>query len=176
MILTALLLAAASSAAPQRIYQCRSARGETAYQDRPCDGDARQQLSEGGEQALRQWLEQQRAANAGKRSAGPSRPPARATASPREPAGAAPLASRSAAQERLIASCSERFLGCATADTAAMDACVASLPRCGSRSAGCCPAACIERYQSLRREGEGLASAVRMALLDPFAPSCAAPR
>jgi hypothetical protein len=176
MILTTLLLAAVSSAAPQRIYQCRDARGATAYQDRPCDDASRQQLSEGGEQALRRWLEQQRAADVTKRGAArtASRP---ATArAPRDYSEMPLLADRTAAEERLIASCSERFLNCARSDAAAMDACVASLPRCGHRSAGCCPAACIESYQGLRREGEGLASAVRLALLDPFAPSCAAHR
>lgn len=175
MILTALLLAAVASAAPQRIYQCTNARGESAYQDRPCDDASRQQLSEGGEQALRRWLEQQRAADVAKHSAArtPSRPAIEQA--PRSTTSL-PLADRSAAEERLIASCSERFLNCARSDAAAMDACVASLPRCGQGSTGCCPAACIESYQSLRREGEGLASAVRLALLDPFAPSCAALR
>lgn len=173
MLITALLLAAVSTAAPQRIYQCRDTRGATAYQDRPCDDASRQQLSEGGEQELRRWLEQQRATE--RRAVRPPSPTSTNRAM-RDPEVYAPPVGRSAAEERLIANCSERFLNCARSDAVAMDACVARLPRCGQSTPACCPAACIESYQSLRREGEGLASSVRLALLDPFAPSCAARR
>jgi hypothetical protein len=141
------------------IHRC-SDGGRVVFQDKPCagagvsirlDGDTASAQAE-----LRRWLEADKAS----RGAQPA-------------ATEAPTSSRPVAGEAQLAVCSERFLACASDDAAAMDGCVAALPRCGGASSACCPAACIDRYQSLRGEGHGLASAVRLALLDPAQPSCA---
>ncbi len=86
-----------------------------------------------------------------------------------------PIGQYGAPDERALAACSERFLHCSGSDAARMDSCIAAIAPCSSgRTSSCCPATCVERYRSQRRSGESLASAVRLALLDPDLPSCAA--
>lgn len=160
-VLLALMLA---WAAPGDIYRCRDAAGAERFQDRPCAGLSSERLAGGGEDsaasrlALQRWLRQ------------------RAPVSRQAPRQAIP--SRNFAggpvSEAQLASCSERFLKCAHGTASIMDRCVANLPRCNrGASAQCCPQACISRYQELRRGGHPLASAVRLALLDPDAFACA---
>jgi hypothetical protein len=132
------------------IHRCRAADGSLAFQDRPCDVVATPP----------------RAASPSRQS----RPAARQADMAAMPRAHAP------ADERLLAACSERFLHCADGNAQRMDACIASIAPCSTaRGGACCPSGCVDRYQSLRRSGEPLASAVRLALLDPDAPSCAAP-
>lgn len=159
-------------AAPGEIFRCRDASGALRFQDKPCAGVPSTRIVGGGsdtadsQRALRQWLDAQRPAQAvapvTRRIAVPTRPIIRTAGS--------------AVSEAQLAMCSERFLHCANGDGPAMDACVGRLPRCdSSRQGECCPQACISRYQSLRLAGQPLASAVRLALLNPDAPACAAP-
>ena len=166
------LLLVLALGAPGDIYRCSDAAGKVSFQDRPCAGGHSAQLARHGEDAasserqLQQWLDRYRrrqgAASTAQPGGGPDgqvRIPGRNSAS--------------AVSEAQLAMCSERFLECAQADAAAMDACVDQLPRCSAEGAApCCPQACIGRYQSLRAEGEELASSVRLALLDPAAPAC----
>jgi hypothetical protein len=135
--------------ADTEIHRCRAADGTTVFQDRPCA------VAPGGD----------------RRSArtGPAAPEFERRAQTR-----GPVADRTAADERVLAACSERFLHCA-GDGAAMDACVAAIRTCPAGGAACCPRGCLERYQRLRRAGESRPNAVRLALLDPDGPSCAVP-
>jgi hypothetical protein len=190
MIAVSLLLAATlAPALPTRIYQCRDAGGAIGYQDRPCESPRGEARLEGGEQALRRWLEEQRQAEAAKRPAStpgsPQRQPGTAApaSSSQEPTvaatgsrGVSPRAPAlaSAGEERRLAVCSERFLHCARGGERAMDACIAALPRCGSGVGACCPAPCLERYRNSRARGETPSAAVYGALLDPDGASCAA--
>jgi hypothetical protein len=131
------------------IHRCRSADGSVAFQDRPCE--------------------------AATLPARPRAAPQRNALAPPQPAQLHATTPRQPANERLLATCSERFLHCASDNATRMDACIAAIAPCsGSRGAACCPSACVERYQSLRQNGEARASAVRLALLDPHAPSCTA--
>lgn len=144
------------------IYRC-SADGRVVYQDKPCPGSTSKGIKTDGDPAkaqreLQRWLAEQR-----------QRAPAQAPPSATETRSAVDVS------EARLAVCSERFLGCASGDAVTMDACVAALPRCETSGGSCCPHACIARYQTLRREGLELASAVRLALLDPNAPACATP-
>lgn len=158
-------------AAPGDIYRCADSTGKLSYQDHPCAGTGSSTRLAGGDsdtaasqRALQQWLDQQRG-----------------VALPAAPANPAPAASRRVwlpgpVSEAQLAVCSERFLHCAQGNAAAMDRCVSQLPRCADGQAdACCPSVCISRYQSLRQQGQELASAVRLALLDPSAPACSAP-
>ncbi|HRQ65094.1 MAG TPA: hypothetical protein PKZ76_09565 [Xanthomonadaceae bacterium] len=148
-MITGLLMAVALAGAGD-IHRCRAADGSLAFQDRPCD-----------------------VAATPPRASSPSRqsPPAE-----RQPDLAATPRAHAPVDERLMAACSERFLHCADGNAQRMDACIASIAPCSAaRGGACCPSSCVDRYQSLRRKGEPLASAVRLALLDPHAPSCAAP-
>ncbi len=143
------------------IHRCVES-GRVVFQDKPCAGSAAQGLkthsdSAKAERELRIWLAQQRA-----------------RAEPPSPSAGRSSESVTVSEARL-AVCSERFLHCAGSDESAMDACVATLPRCGPNGGDCCPAACINRYQVLRADGHERASAVRLALLDPNAPACASP-
>ncbi len=149
------------------MYRCTDAAGAVAFQDRPCESARGEDRIEGGEPALRRWLESQRGA--------PARPTARGATSaglgparsPSTPAGRAELAAIPApvsVSERRLAICSERFLACAHGDSLRMDRCVAQLPRCGGGSAACCPASCLDRYAELRSAGNALADAVSGAL------------
>lgn len=158
-------------AAPGDIYRCQDAAGRVSYQDQPCVGASSARLAQSNDSAasqlaLQQWLDQQR----GRRIAST---PATTNASP----GSRPLLHPgSVVSEAQLAGCSERFLHCANGDAQSMDRCISALPRCSAQGAGpCCPQACISRYQSLRQNGSTLASAVRLALLDPDAPACMAP-
>ena len=169
MLILSLILAGAVSA-PGDIYRCVGPDGRARFQDAPCAGAAGKsaQKFEGGDSAtdLRKWLQELK-----KRGGRPSpQPPVAAdrTQAPAVPASMGPV------NERLLARCSQRFLDCANGNAAAMDACIASSPRCapGGGSGTCCPSACVGRYQSLRAIGAPMASAVRDALLDPNAPSC----
>jgi hypothetical protein len=136
--------------ADTEIHRCRAADGTVAFQDRPCA----------------------QATTAPAPRGGPSTAPVRnATPMPRH----APPAQGVRADERVLAACSERFLHCAHGNDARMDACVAAIRTCPAGGAPCCPSRCIQRYQDLRRQGEARSSAVRLALLDPDSPSCAAP-
>lgn len=168
-ILSSMLLIAVL-AAPGDIYRCKNAAGAVSYQDQPCAGAATAPMIKAGNDsaasqlALQQWLDGYR-----QRSGTPgTKPTPRALPLPRSSDGAA-------VSEAQLAMCSERFLGCAHGDAATMDRCVDRLPRCGAGGGGsCCPQACIGRYQGLRQNGQPLASAVRLALLDPDAPGCGA--
>ena len=152
------------------IYRCADANGALSYQDKPCSSGASARLATAGtdtaatQRALQQWLDQHR-----------DRP----TASPRSSAAAAsvPMNFGGAVSEAQLAMCSERFLGCAHGEAQVMDACVARLPRCSAKiGSGCCPQACVSRYQALRQAGNPLALSVKLALLDPDAPACGATR
>lgn len=156
--------------APGEIYRCRDASGALAYQDHPCAGSASSaKLAAGGDSAasqleLQQWLDGYR-----KRSGGSKAP------APTVGRQAYPALSGGTVTEAQLAICSERFLHCAHGDEATMDRCVDRLPRCGGSAGGaCCPQACVGRYQDLRRAGQPLAAAVRLALIDPDAPACGA--
>ena len=163
-LLTAAVLVTALQA-PGQIYRCPTADGSTRYQDQPCTGGKQFSGEDQDLQSLRSWLE----------DLAPPKP------APPKPGGAphraAPSYQYRSVSEQLIAVCSERFLACASDKPAAMDRCVAALPRCGDgRTSGCCPSSCVEAYQQRRQAGSPLASAVRGALLDPSSgPSCGAP-
>ncbi len=173
LLLSLLLLESALvCSAPGEIYRCRDASGALRFQDKPCAGVPSTRIAGGGtdtadsQRALRQWLDAQRPAPA-------VAPSTRRIESPARPITRSLGGAVSQAQ---LAMCSERFLHCANGDGPAMDACVGRLPRCAGRQQGqCCPQACISRYQSLRLAGQPLAAAVRLALLNPNAPACAAP-
>jgi hypothetical protein len=134
--------------ADTEIHRCRAADGTTVFQDRPCA------VSPAGERR-----------RAGTAPAGP--------ADERRAHARDAVAARAAADERVLAACSERFLHCA-GDAAGMDACVAAIRTCPAGGAACCPRGCLERYARLRRAGESRPNAVWLALLDPDGPSCAA--
>ncbi len=172
MALTAaLLFGAMLFAAPGDIYRCKNAAGAVSFQDKPCSGGSSAKLATKVEDSgksmasLQRWLDQQ----------GPST----SSAPSYTRANNAPLPSRvrgsaSAVNEAQLAGCSERFLYCANGNAAAMDACVSNLRRCaGSAGGACCPQQCITRYQDFRGQGQGMASSVRLALLDPTSPNCA---
>jgi len=164
-----LLLGALAFTAPGDIYRCKNASGAVSFQDKPCAGGNSARLATKGEDsgksmaALQRWLDQQ----------GPS------TSAPTNYRQSAPMRSRvsgSAAgvNEAQLAGCSERFLYCANGNAVAMDACVDNLRRCSGIAGGaCCPQSCITRYQDFRGQGQGMASSVRLALLDPTSPNCA---
>lgn len=161
-------LLATALMAPGDIYRCKDASGAVSFQDQPCTGGESAHLARAGddpadsERALRQWLDAYRG-----RNGDPASTPAPAAARPPRWQGGGAIS------EAQLAMCSERFLHCASGDAAAMDACIARLPSCGSGAAGaCCPRSCVARYQDLREAGHALASAVRLALLDPDAPAC----
>lgn len=167
-MMLSLLLVAGLWMAPGEIYRCTDAGGSVRFQDQPCAGGHSQRLAGGAadsaasQRALQRWLD-----------AHSERPPA-----PAQPAST-PVPARlpGPVSEAQLAACSERFLQCAQGDAPAMDACIAALPRCeGAAAAGCCPALCISRYQSLRGQGLPLAESVRLALVDRRAPACTAPR
>ena len=164
-----LLLLTLTLGAPGDIYRCTDTAGKVSFQDKPCVRGTSAQLARHGDDAaasereLRQWLDSYRRL-AGSASPAAARVPAQQEGS-RYVGGVV--------SEAQLAMCSERFLHCAQGDAAAMDACVDRLPRCGSSaSAPCCPQACVDRYQSLRGDGQELATSVRLALLDPAAPAC----
>lgn len=165
-----ILLLALVLGAPGDIYRCSDVSGKVSFQDQPCARGAQSaHLASGNDDAkasqmaLQQWLDSHREHRA-------PNTPATGARSVRPPFG------NGAISEAQLAMCSERFLHCAQGNDDAMDACVASLPRCGTGgSAPCCPQACVSRYQSLRRDGNALATSVKLALLDPDAPACAAP-
>lgn len=157
-------------AAPGEIYRCKDASGTLSYQDHPCArASSETKLASAGDSAasqreLQQWLDSYR-----RRSGGSIEP----STTVRRPS-AAPYTG-GAVSEAQLAVCSERFLHCAHGDEATMDRCVDGLPRCGDgRGNACCPQVCVDRYQYLRQAGQPLASAVRLALLDPEAPACGA--
>lgn len=163
-----LLMLAIALGAPGDIYRCTDTAGKVSFQDQPCVRGTSAQLARHGddpatsERELRQWLDSYRGRQSGSQSPGAA--PAQQDRS-RYVGGVV--------SEAQLAMCSERFLHCAQGDAAAMDACVDRLPRCGSSaSAPCCPQACVDRYQSLRGDGQELATSVRLALLDPAAPAC----
>lgn len=166
-LLLPLLLAAAFQSGD--IYRCRGADGVVRFEDRPCKGVESQKLARAGEDpaatrlALMRFLRDHKLHGSAATTNGQRRRPA-----PQIAAGA-PVS------EAQLAVCSERFLRCAHGTGAVMDACIARLPRCapGVAAGSCCPNACISRYQRLRRQGQALASAVRLALLDPDAFACA---
>ncbi|MGE4071161.1 MAG: hypothetical protein AB7E72_08295 [Lysobacterales bacterium] len=148
------------------IYRCADSNGALSYQDKPCASGASARLAASGsdaaatQRALQQWLDQHRD---------------RAAASPRPAAAPArvPLTFGGPVSEAQLAMCSERFLGCAHGQAEVMDTCVARLPRCSAKvGSGCCPQACVSRYQALRQAGKPLALSVKLALLDPDAPAC----
>ncbi len=167
MLTLSSLLLAVALAAPGDIYRCKDAAGAVSYQDHPCAGASTAPMIKAGDDsaasqlALQQWLDGYRQRS----DAGRGQPTSRPLSLPRSGTGAA-------VSEAQLAMCSERFLHCAHGDAATMDRCVDRLPRCGSGGAPCCPQACIARYQGLRQSGQPLASAVRLALLDPDAPAC----
>lgn len=169
-----LVLIALALSAPGDIYRCTNAAGQVSFQDHPCSGGKAAHLASAGEDsaasqlALQQWLDAHR------KSAGAAMPPGAAV--PSTPSGRLPLGA-GLVSEAQLAACSERFLGCAQGDAGRMDACVNRLPRCSRHGAdACCPQACISRYLALRQDGNPLAVSVRLALLDPYAPACAAPQ
>jgi hypothetical protein len=155
------------------IYRCRGADGVVRFEDQPCKGMASQKLANAGEDPSATRLELMRFLRDHKLSTGaPARAPDRPVARPRlttSGPGNGPVS------EAQLAVCSERFLKCAHGTGSVMDGCVARLPRCGPgvASNSCCPQACVSRYQRLRQQGHPLASAVRLALLDPDAYACA---
>lgn len=156
--------------APGDIYRCQDASGRLSYQDTPCSSGSSARLPQGedgaaSQRALQQWLDQQRghAAAPTHGDEGKAAPRPRPLLHPDSPVS-----------EAQLAGCSERFLHCASHDAQAMDRCIGQLPRCSRQGSGaCCPQACIDRYQTLRKDGSNLASAVRLALLDPDSPACA---
>jgi hypothetical protein len=158
-------------AAPGDIYRCRDATGAVSFQDHPCACGESARLTASGDdpaasqRALQQWLDQHRGQRDRALPATSSAP-----RSVRPPYSGGPIS------EAQLAMCSERFLYCAHGDAAIMDACINQLPRCGKGASGaCCPQSCISRYQSLRQDGNALALSVKLALLNPDAPACAAP-
>ena len=160
----ALLAMAVALGGSGEIHRCAADGGRIVFQDKPCPGGASKGIKTDGDPAIAQrelqrWLAEQRERT----------PPVAPT-----PSGSTQPRDAVTVTEARLAVCSERFLGCASGDAATMDACVAALPRCGPSGGSCCPQACIARYQTLRQEGLALASAVRLALLDPSAPACAA--
>ena len=170
MLTLTMIVLVAALGAPGEIYRCQNASGAVSFQDKPCAGAASaSRISAGNDSAasqlaLQQWLDayRQRAPSAS-RSTAPARTYQRA--------GVGSVGG--AVSEAQLAMCSERFLHCARGDGAAMDRCVDALPRCGaSGAAPCCPQACVSRYQGLRADGQPMANAVRLALLDPAAPAC----
>lgn len=174
MTLLAIVLALFAPAAPGDLYRCAAPDGKAVFQDKPCAGQPKASTrlqggtsAAGNPRALREWLQQLR------REA--STAPARAGATPRRgtfaPASPAPVTGD--VDRRLLSVCSGRFLDCASDDAAKMDACIARTPVCAAgRGGGCCPRACVTRYQSLRAGGAPLATAVQRALLDPAQESC----
>lgn len=153
-------------AAPGEIYRCVDGDGKASFQDRPCagaDANRRGAAMPGRSDdpaAVREWLA---SLSRTRTPATPDAPAARVL----ELRAPTPRASRPVfASERSLAICSERYYHCASANAATMDACVAAMPRCGSGAdTGCCPAASVACYRSLRSDGQPLASAVRGALL-----------
>lgn len=166
-LLLSLVLATALQAGD--IYRCRGADGVVRFEDRPCKGVQSQKLASAGEDpsvtrlALMRFLRDHKL-----RGSAASGSTQRPRATPRIAPGA-PVS------EAQLAVCSERFLRCAHGTGSVMDACIARLPRCapGVAAGSCCPNACISRYQHLRQQGQPLAGAVRLALLDPEAFACA---
>lgn len=155
-----------SLGAPGDIYRCADASGVLSYQDKPCSTGASARLATAGtdaaatQRALQQWLDQQRGSRAPTPRAQPLPAPV-------------PLTFGGPISEAQLAVCSERFLGCAHGKAEIMDGCVARLPRCSaSLGSGCCPQACVSRYQALRQAGNPLALSVKLTLLDPDAPAC----
>lgn len=169
MLTLSMIVLVAALGAPGQIYRCQSATGAVSFQDQPCAGAASAAKVSAGDdsaasqRALQQWLDDYRSrAPRAAHAATPSRIDRRA--------GGGVGGTVTEAQ---LAMCSERFLDCARGDGAAMDRCVDRLPRCGSSGAApCCPQACVARYQGLRADGQPMANAVRLALLDPAAPAC----
>lgn len=154
------------------IYRCRGADGVVRFEDRPCKGLASQKLAGANEDPAASRLALMRFLRDHKLSTAPAPGAGRASARPRTPPSGSGNGPVSEAQ---LAVCSERFLKCAHGTGAVMDGCIARLPRCGQGVAAhsCCPQACVSRYQRLRQQGHPLASAVRLALLDPEAYACA---
>lgn len=167
-VLLSLLLATQLSAGD--IYRCRGADGVVRFEDRPCKGVESQKLASAGEDpaatrlALTRFLRDHKL-----------RSTTTATGTTRRIAAHPRIAPNGPVSEAQLAVCSERFLKCAHGTGSVMDGCIARLPRCGPGVAAnsCCPQACVARYQRLRQQGQPLASAVRLALLDPDAFACA---
>lgn len=158
-------LAAILAAAPGDLYRCKDERGGLTYQDQPCRS-GEQSVLRGkstrhgqvlpGERRLREWLSRQPPAEQKTAGTAIKAPPPGGVVSqlsPRPPAG-----------EQQLAACSDQFLQCAR-DPALLDACVATIPECGSAPRSCCHRAFVHRYQKLRAAGAGQPHAIREALL-----------
>lgn len=161
MLMTVLALSARGD-----IYSCRNASGQVSYQDHPCAGAKSAPLARGEDEAA--------SLRALQRALAQRRPRASTPLVSGQPYVGRGGYSVEFVSEAQLASCSQQFFHCARGNAVAMDACVDRLPRCTASShAGCCPQQCITRYQNLRQQGQGMAGAVRLALLDPDAPACA---
>lgn len=166
-ILFAILLAGAGD-----IYHCPDASGTLRFQDKPCASKG-VLLSSKEKSAQTELLKLRQALRKLERPATRKRDEPRTIA--QRPLAPAPRWNHQGpADPNLLAACSAQFFQCAGANTQRMDQCVARMPRCNStRGTSCCPSDCIDRYLDLRAAQFTPAQAVRDALLDDVAGSCA---
>jgi hypothetical protein len=158
--LFAALLAAGGAGAAT--YRCLDADGKVTYVDRPCKV---------GQQA------------AGKVDASGARVPTKSEAAalaataptPATPGKAGSAADRldlnQAAPSLILTACSVLVVQCVQPPDKTVDRCFASAPRCTSArpwldggSLACCPQACLDQYQGLRKTGMAPLKALDMAL------------
>jgi hypothetical protein len=150
----------AAGAASAGMYRCLGPDGKMTYADRPC---------ETGQQAAgavdRSGTRVPTPADAAALAVATKAPPKAAPANPN-----APDLSR-AGPSLITTACSVLVVQCVQPPDKTIDTCFPQAPRCASEkpwldggSLACCPQACVDQYQGLRKSGTAPLKALEMAL------------